>query len=53
MTQVVRKQPVCPDCDEKMVKASIALEGENDQPGTWLVIWLCGCKTAGPVKQVA
>ncbi len=32
------KRPVCPYCDEVMVKGRIKMED-----GTWQVVWLCGC----------
>lgn len=32
-------RPVCPDCEEVMVKAY-----EQDEEGRWGVRWLCGCE---------
>jgi len=32
-------KPICPDCNEEMVKAK-----EENQEREWGVRWLCGCK---------
>lgn len=31
--------PVCPVCEERMVRAHV----EMAEPGTWGLFWLCGC----------
>lgn len=32
-------RPICPDCNEEMVKSY-----EEDEEGGWGVRWLCGCE---------
>lgn len=33
-----QKIPECPDCKEKMIRASMQLEDDS-----WIVVWLCKC----------
>ncbi len=34
-----RRNPICPDCGEEMVKAKYETE-----EGDWIYVWLCGCE---------
>jgi hypothetical protein len=40
------ENPICPDCDEVMVKAKT-----EDEEGSWSYVWLCGCKVEPPSRQ--
>ena len=41
-----RRNLVCPDCGEEMVKAKYETE-----EGDWIYVWLCGCKVKDEKKK--